>query len=54
MSVQITWHSADGRRTVGLMPKAKVEQVSDSGHSVYFQRAAIYNDLVERFLANIG
>ena len=38
----------------GLMPKAKVEQVSDSGHSVYFQRAAIYNDLVERFLANIG
>ena len=39
---------------IGLMPKAKVEQVSDSGHSVYFQRAAIYNDLVERFLANIG
>ena len=33
-----------------LMRNAKVEQVSDAGHSVYFERAAIFNRLVERFL----
>ena len=33
-----------------LMPNATVEQVRDGGHSVYFQRAAIFNHVVERFL----
>ena len=34
-----------------LMPNAKVEQVPEAGHSVYFQRAPIFNQLVDRFLA---
>jgi 3-oxoadipate enol-lactonase len=34
-----------------LMPNAKVEQVRDTGHSVYFQRASVFNQLVDRFLA---
>jgi 3-oxoadipate enol-lactonase len=34
-----------------LMPNARVEQVADAGHSVYFQRASIFNQLVDRFLA---
>lgn len=34
-----------------LMPNAKVEQVREAGHSVYFQRASIFNQLVDRFLA---
>jgi 3-oxoadipate enol-lactonase len=34
-----------------LMPNAKVEQVHETGHSVYFQRALIFNQLVDRFLA---
>ena len=34
-----------------LMPNAKVEQVPETGHSVYFQRALIFNQLVDRFLA---
>ena len=33
-----------------LMPNAKVEQVHEAGHSVYFQRASIFNQLVDRFL----
>ena len=37
-----------------LMPNAKVEQVRNAGHSVYFQRAAIFNHLVDRFFAAVG
>lgn len=36
------------------MPHARVEQVADAGHSVYFQRAARFNALVDRFLAEAG
>jgi 3-oxoadipate enol-lactonase len=36
-----------------LMPNARVEQVRDTGHSVYFQRAPIFNHLLERFLAAV-
>ena len=36
-----------------LMPNAKVEQVADAGHSVYFQRAAQFNGLLERFFARV-
>jgi len=34
-----------------LMPNARVEQVRETGHSVYFQRASTFNQLVDRFLA---
>lgn len=37
-----------------LMPSAKVEQVGESGHSVYFERASIFNHMVDRFFADIG
>jgi len=37
-----------------LMPNAKVEQVGETGHSVYFQRAAVFNQLVDRFLTPGG
>jgi len=37
-----------------LMPSARVEQVPDSGHSVYFQRAGEFNRLVEDFLSKVG
>ena len=37
-----------------LMPNARVEQVADAGHSVYFQRAARFNTLVDRFLNAAG
>jgi len=37
-----------------LMPNAKVEQVRETGHSVYFQRASVFNQLVDRFLAAVG
>ena len=37
-----------------LMPNAKVKQVRESGHSVYFQRASVFNQLVDRFLAAAG
>ena len=37
-----------------LMPNAKVEQVWDSGHSVYFQRAEAFNRLVDTFLSKVG
>lgn len=36
-----------------LMPNARVEQVADAGHSVYFQRAARFNALVDRFFAEV-
>jgi 3-oxoadipate enol-lactonase len=35
----------------GLMPTAKVDVVSQSGHSVYFERAETFNRLVDRFFA---
>jgi len=37
-----------------LMPNAKVEQVREAGHSVYFQRASVFNQLVDRFLAAVS
>ena len=37
-----------------VMSNAKVEQVPDSGHSVYFQRAEVFNRLVEDFLSKVG
>ena len=37
-----------------LMPNARVEQVREAGHSVYFQRASVFNQLVERFLAVVS
>jgi pimeloyl-ACP methyl ester carboxylesterase len=37
-----------------LMPNAKVEQVRDAGHSAYFQRASMFNHLVDRFLTALG
>jgi pimeloyl-ACP methyl ester carboxylesterase len=38
----------------GLMPNARVEPVTAAGHSVYFERADIFNRLVEEFFAKIG
>ena len=38
----------------GLMPTAKVDLVPESGHSVYFQRAETFNQLVDRFLSGAG
>ena len=37
-----------------LMPDARVEQLRETGHSPYFQRAAIFNHVVDRFLASVG
>jgi 3-oxoadipate enol-lactonase len=37
-----------------LMPDARVEQVTAAGHSVYFERADVFNRLVEAFFAKIG
>jgi len=37
-----------------LMPNARVEQVPGSGHSVYFQRATAFNELVDNFLSIAG
>ena len=37
-----------------MMPNAKVEQVPETGHSVYFQRPEIYNRLVGDFLLAVG
>ena len=37
-----------------LMPNAKVEQVPEAGHSVYFQRADVFNRLVDNFLSKVG
>jgi 3-oxoadipate enol-lactonase len=37
-----------------LMPNAKVEQVPNSGHSVYFERAVAFNRLVDNFLSKVG
>jgi len=37
-----------------LMPNARVEHVNDTGHSVYFQRAPIFNQLLERFFSRTG
>jgi 3-oxoadipate enol-lactonase len=37
-----------------LMPDARVEQLRATGHSPYFQRAAIFNHVLDRFLASVG
>lgn len=37
-----------------LIPNARVEHVPAAGHSVYFERAPTFNQLVDRFLASIG
>ena len=37
-----------------LMPNATVEQVRDAGHSVYFERAEVFNGLLSRFFTGIS
>ncbi len=37
-----------------LMPNAKVEMVRETGHSVYFQRAEVFNRVVDDFLSKVG
>jgi 3-oxoadipate enol-lactonase len=37
-----------------LMPNARVEPVVGAGHSVYFERADVFNRLVEQFFAKVG
>jgi len=37
-----------------LMPNARVEGVAAAGHSVYFERAEVFNRLVEEFFKNMG
>ena len=34
-----------------MMPKAEVAQVEKAGHSVYFERPAEFNRIVDAFLA---
>jgi 3-oxoadipate enol-lactonase len=38
----------------GTLPKARTVTVPVSGHSVYFERATLFNATVEAFLAEIG
>jgi pimeloyl-ACP methyl ester carboxylesterase len=37
-----------------LMPNARVEPVVGAGHSVYFERADVFNRLVEEFFAKVA
>lgn len=37
-----------------LLPHATVAHVQDAGHSVYFERAAVFNRLVDDFLGAVG
>ena len=37
-----------------LMPNARVEHVPEAGHSVYFQRADVFNRLLDNFLSKVG
>jgi 3-oxoadipate enol-lactonase len=42
------------RPLAALMPHARVEQVAAAGHSVYFERAEVFNRLVEEFFSTVG
>src|SRR5712691_10521780 len=37
-----------------LMPNARVKHVPEAGHSVYFERASVFNQLVDNFLSKVG
>jgi 3-oxoadipate enol-lactonase len=37
-----------------MMPNARVEQIAKAGHSTYFERADVFNRLVEDFLSQTG
>jgi 3-oxoadipate enol-lactonase len=37
-----------------LMPNARVEPVTEAGHSVYFERAELFNRLVEEFFSGVS
>ena len=37
-----------------LMLNARVEHVTETGHSIHFQRAEIFNRLVDNFLSQVG
>ena len=42
------------QRVAAMIPGARYVEVPASGHSVYFERAAMFNTLVRRFLDDIG
>lgn len=37
-----------------LVPDARAAHIPDAGHSAYFERAAVFNRLVEEFLSTVG
>jgi 3-oxoadipate enol-lactonase len=39
---------------IGALPNARMKSVPDCGHSVYFERAEIFNQLLLEFLREIG
>lgn len=41
------------RLAAAMIPGARVEMVADAGHSVYFERAGIFNELVGGFFASL-
>ena len=41
------------RLCAGFMGDATIEIVPDTGHSVYFQRPGIFNDLVQNFVDRV-
>jgi 3-oxoadipate enol-lactonase len=41
---------AAGPALAPLAPKSRAVRVPVAGHSVYFERAATFNELVEKFL----
>lgn len=43
-----------GDAIAGVVQGARVAHIPDAGHSAYFERAAVFNRLVEEFLAAVG
>ena len=42
------------REAQRLLPNARLEVVRGAGHSVYFERPAVFNHLVDSFLNDTG
>jgi 3-oxoadipate enol-lactonase len=40
-----------GDAIAAVLPNARAAHIPDAGHSAYFERAAVFNRLVEEFLA---
>ena len=47
-------HALGSRKLASVLPNSRLRTVPGSGHSIYFENAPVFNQLVRDFLLEVG